>query len=108
MRLVLLTPLLFALGCPLAHDDASPTACLDDSDCFINEGEYCDRPSSEEEGVCRPQRDAGVKLDKGPQPDRAPAPDVAPDLAPGDLGGEWFPTDAEIQDLVTGPDQGGD
>lgn len=110
MRVRLLLPLLLVAGCPLAHDDPAPKACLDDDDCFVFEGEYCDRPSMEEEGVCRPRLDVGVP-DLGPLPDRGPLPDLPPtESGPGDLGdlGLDATGDAAGDDADPGPDQGGD
>jgi hypothetical protein len=116
--LPLLGLLVAAAGCPLAHDNPTPTRCFNDSDCFQAAGEYCYKVpgGNKTEGICRlkeptlePAPDKGVP-DKGPLPDLGPGPDG--DLgADGDLGttdGDLGPaTDADLGPATDGPDSGG-
>ena len=89
-------------GCPLAHDEPVPQACKNDDDCFIAQGEYCDRPAIEEDGVCRLRRDAGA-------PDQKLIPDTSPLDLPTSLdgpGSEGMPDTGP--DGAPAPDAGGE
>jgi hypothetical protein len=100
-RLALYTALLLALvgaasTCALMEPEPNTLECRSDSDCFAQQGEYCDKTGQPKGtvGECRPRRDAG-RRDLGP-PREAFARERQSDHGSDthlDLGGETKPRD---------------